>query len=82
MNLMGVVPAKIIFEVIVSFEVALVSSPNIIIVAKKSKQRSVRNKLVILQLIGIIKIKRSVIYTCRYSSEHFNPYNSAYGLND
>ena len=32
---MGVPHAKIIFVVILSFEVALVSSPNIIIVVKK-----------------------------------------------
>jgi len=32
---MGVAPTKIIFMVILSFEVALVSSPNIIIVTKK-----------------------------------------------
>ena len=32
---MGAVPTKIISVVILSFEVALVSSPNIIIVAKK-----------------------------------------------
>ena len=31
---MGVAPGKIIFMVILSFEVALVSSPNIIIVTK------------------------------------------------
>jgi len=39
---MGVAPAKIIFMVILSFEVVLVSSPNIIIVTKKSRQTSVR----------------------------------------
>ena len=32
---MGVAPAKIISVVILSFEVAVVGSPNIIIVAKK-----------------------------------------------
>jgi len=42
---MGVAPAKIIFVVILSFEVALVSSPNIIIVTLKSKQASVRKNL-------------------------------------
>ena len=42
---MGVVPVKIIFMVILSFEVALVNSPNIIIATKKSKQTSVRKKL-------------------------------------
>jgi len=42
---MGVAPAKIIFTVIPSFEVALVSSPNIMIVTKKSKQPSVRKNL-------------------------------------
>ena len=36
---MGVGPAKIIFVVILSFEVALVSSPNIIIVTKKEKKQ-------------------------------------------
>ena len=39
---MGVAPTKIIFMAILSFEVALVSLPNIIIVTKKSKQTSVR----------------------------------------
>ena len=71
--------------VILSFEVALVSSLNIIIVAKKSKQTSVRKFFVIIQSIGIIAIRssetRAVIYTCRYSSGHFNSYNSANGLN-
>ena len=42
---MGVAPAKIIFVVILSFELALVSSLNIIIVTKKSKQTSVRKNL-------------------------------------
>ena len=39
---MGVAPTKIIFMVILSFEVVFVNSPNIIIVTKKSKQTSVR----------------------------------------
>ena len=39
---MGVAPTKIIFMIILSVEVALVSSPNIIIVTLKSKQTSVR----------------------------------------
>jgi len=34
-KLMGVAPAKIIFVVILSFKVAFVGSPNIIIVTKK-----------------------------------------------
>jgi len=45
---MGVAPAKIIYVVILSFEVAFVmlaSSPNSIIVTKKSKQPSVRKNL-------------------------------------
>ena len=45
---MGVAPAKIISVDILSFEVALVtlaSSPNIIIVTKKSKQTIVRKNL-------------------------------------
>jgi len=42
---MGVAPAKIIIVVIVSFEVALVSSLNIIIVTKKVKKTSVRKIL-------------------------------------
>jgi len=42
---MGVAPAKIIFMVILSSEVALVSSPNIVIVTKNSKQTSVRKNL-------------------------------------
>ena len=32
---MGVAPTKIIFVVILSFKVALVSSPNLIIITKK-----------------------------------------------
>ena len=39
---MGVAPTKIIFMVILSFEVALVSSPNI---TKKGKQTSVRDNV-------------------------------------
>ena len=42
---MGVAPTKIISVVILSFEVALVSSTNITIVTKKSKQTSVRKNL-------------------------------------
>ena len=42
---MGVVPAKIIFMVILSAEVALVSSPNIIIVTIEIKHTSVRKNL-------------------------------------
>ena len=42
MNFLGVAPVKIMFMVILSSEVALVSSPNIIIVTIKSKQTSVR----------------------------------------
>jgi len=41
---MGVAPAKILFMVL-SSEVVLVSSPNIIIVTKKSKQTSVKKNL-------------------------------------
>jgi len=56
---MGVAPVKIISVVILFFEVALVSSPNII-------QKKCKEKFVILQSIGIIAIKsKSVIYTCR-----------------
>ena len=44
-KLIGVAPAKIIFVVILLFEVALVSSPNIIIVTKKSKETSLRKNL-------------------------------------
>jgi len=55
---MGVELTKIIFMVILSFEVALVSSPNIIIVTLKCKQTSV-GKFVILQSIRIIAIKSS-----------------------
>ena len=82
---MGVAP-ETIFMVILYFEIALVGSPNIITVTK-SKQRSVcMVKFVILQSIGIrVTIKssetRAVIYTSRYSSGQFNPYNSANGLN-
>jgi len=43
---MGVAPTKIIFMVILSSEVALVSSPNITIVIKKSKQTSVRKNTI------------------------------------
>ena len=57
----------------------------IITVAKKSKQTSIRKICNFLQSIGIIAIKnretRAVIYTCRCCSGHFNPYNSANGLN-
>jgi len=71
---MDVVPAKIIFMIVLSFEVTLVSSPNILIVTKKVNKQ-VKGKFVILQSIGIIAIKSSktkaVIYTCRYSSGHF-----------
>ena len=42
---MGVAPAKLIFVVILSFEVVLVSLPYIIIDTKKSKQTSVRKNL-------------------------------------
>jgi len=72
---MGVAPVKIIFVVILSFAVVLVSSPNIIIVTKEGEQANVRKKFVILQSIQIIVIKssetRAIIYTCRYSSGHF-----------
>jgi len=44
---MGVAPTKIIFVVILSFEVMLVSSPNIIIVTKTSKQTNVRKKFTV-----------------------------------
>jgi len=68
---MGATPTKITFMVILFFEVALVSSPNIIIVTKKSYQNKCKEKFVILQSIGIMAIKssetRSVIYTCRYT---------------
>ena len=74
---MGVAPAKIIYVVILSFEVALVtlvSSPNIIIVTKKVNNKY-KEKFVILKSIGIIAIKssetRSVVYTCRHSSGYF-----------
>ena len=44
-----------------------------------------KEKIVILHSIGIIVIKsretRAIIHTCRYSSGHFNPYNSANELN-
>jgi len=46
---MGVAPVKIISVVILSFEVALVSSPNIIIVTKKRKQTSVGKNLQFLK---------------------------------
>jgi len=64
---------KIIFVVILSFEVVLVNSPNITIVAKKVNKKC-KEKFVILQSIGIIAIKssetRSVFNNCRYSSRH------------
>ena len=43
---MGVAPAKIIFVLILSFEVALVNSPNTIIVTKKiyNQYRDYSNK--------------------------------------
>jgi len=49
------------------------------------KQVQYKENFVNLQSIWIIVIKssetRAVIYTCRYSSGHFNPYNSANGPN-
>ena len=42
---MGVAPAKIIFVFILSYEVALVSSPHIIFVKRKSNPTSIRKKL-------------------------------------
>ena len=64
-KLIGVAPAKIIFMVILSFEVVLVSSPNIIIATKKSKQTSV-TALVSLLFIAIIpiscKIKKNSLH--------------------
>ena len=59
---MGVVPAKIIFMVILSFEVAFVISPNIIIVTKKKETNKCKGKFVILQSIGIIAIKSKGSY--------------------
>ena len=53
---MGVAPAKIIFMVILSFEVALVSSPNVVIVTKKVNKYKEGN-FVILQSIGFVAIK-------------------------
>ena len=55
---MGVAPTKIIFVVFLSFEVALVSSPNIIIVTKKSEQTSVK-KIVIFTINRDLAIKNS-----------------------
>ena len=52
---MGVGPAKIIFVVILSFEVVLMSSPNIMIAVKKVNKQ-VLGKFVILQSTGIIAI--------------------------
>ena len=42
---MGVAPMKITFAVILLYEVALVSSPNTIIVTKKIKQAGVRKNM-------------------------------------
>jgi len=42
---MGVAPAKIKFMVILSFELVLVSSPNIIIVTKKVNKQVIRKNL-------------------------------------
>ena len=65
---MGVAPKKIIFMVILYFEVALVSSHYNCYQKKVNKQ--VLENFGILQSIGIIAIKsretRAVIYTCRY----------------
>ena len=68
---MGVAPTKIIFVVILSFEVALVTSQILKSLLKKETNKC-KEKFVILQSIGIIAIKssetRAVIYTC---SGHF-----------
>ena len=78
---MGVAPAEIIFVVILSFEVALVSSPNIIIVTLKSKQTN----FLILQSIGIISIKSSEKSQSSTPADILvdivNPYDSSNGLN-
>ena len=75
---MGVAPAKIIFMVILSAEVALVSSPNIIIVTLKSKKKCKEN-FVILQSIGIIAIKEG--QSSIPADILVDIYNSANGLN-
>ena len=64
---MGVAPTKIIFVVILSFEVALITV---------TKRHKYMGKFVILKLIAILVIKsgvtKVVIYTCRYFSGQFN----------
>jgi len=52
---MGVAPENIIFAVILSFKVALLSSPNI---QKKVKTNKCKEKFVILQSIGIKVMKQ------------------------
>ena len=53
----------------------------IMVISQKKQTNKYKEKLVILQPIGIIVIKskktRVITYTCRYSSGAFNPYNSA-----
>ena len=54
MNFMGVAPAKIIFVVILSFEVALVSFTNIIIITKRINEKvAYKENFVISRSIGI-----------------------------
>ena len=81
---MDMASTKIIFAVIFSFKVAFVNSLILLLLPIKQTNKY-KEKFVILQSIGILVIKnretRAVIYTCRYSSGHFNPYNSAKGLN-
>ena len=79
---MGVAPAKIISVVIVSFEVALVSSPNIYYNCYfKKLTNKCKEKIVILKSIGIIEISHLHLQIFQWTCLAY-PYNSANGLND
>jgi len=79
---MGVAPAKMIFMVNLSFEVALVSSPISQLLQKKETNKC-KEKFVILQSIGIIPKKNSQSsMPADIPGDIFNPFNLANGLND
>jgi len=67
------ISSKITFVVILSFEAMLVSSPILLTVIKKGNQTKTVNR----DHSNKNRETRVVIYTCRYSSGHFNPYNLA-----
>ena len=73
---MGVAPVKIRFMIILSFEVALVSSMNIIVTKKVNKQVQGKHYNSTINRdytpVAINSGTRAVIYTCRCSSGRFN----------